>query len=102
VADANADRHRPDSAGRRHRVDTAIATKVPDDRRVPIGRPCTDEGRQHCPRAPRPARVPQAGDGTVTHPRLYQLIRQPGPISERTFEITFLDPGVEAYAFTFG
>ena len=42
------------------------------------------------------------GDGTLTDPRLYQLIRQPGPISERTFEITFLDPGVQAYAFTFG
>jgi thiol-disulfide isomerase/thioredoxin len=46
--------------------------------------------------------VDEAGDGTVTRPRLYQLIRQPGPITERTFEITFLDPGVEAYAFTFG
>ena len=42
------------------------------------------------------------GNGTVTGPRLYQLIRQPSPISERTFEITFLDPGVQAYAFTFG
>jgi thiol-disulfide isomerase/thioredoxin len=42
------------------------------------------------------------GHGMVTDPRLYQLIRQPGPISERTFEITFLDPGVQAYAFTFG
>jgi hypothetical protein len=46
--------------------------------------------------------VDEAGDGTVTRPRLYQLIRQPGPITERTFEITFLDPGVQAYAFTFG
>jgi Thioredoxin like C-terminal domain len=42
------------------------------------------------------------GNGTVTRPRLYQLIRQPGPVTERTFEITFLDPGVHAYAFTFG
>jgi hypothetical protein len=46
--------------------------------------------------------VDEAGGGTVTHPRLYQLIRQPGPITERTFQITFLDPGVQAYAFTFG
>jgi thiol-disulfide isomerase/thioredoxin len=46
--------------------------------------------------------VDEAGDGTVTQPRLYQLIRQPGPISERTFQITFLDRGVQAYAFTFG
>jgi hypothetical protein len=42
------------------------------------------------------------GQGTLTDPRLYQLLRQPGPISDRSFEITFLDPGVQAYAFTFG
>jgi thiol-disulfide isomerase/thioredoxin len=46
--------------------------------------------------------VDDQGDGTVTEPRLHQLVRQPGPVSERTFEITFLDPGVQAYAFTFG
>jgi thiol-disulfide isomerase/thioredoxin len=46
--------------------------------------------------------VDDQGNGTLTEPRLYQLIRQPGPISDRTFEITFLDPGVQAYAFTFG
>jgi thiol-disulfide isomerase/thioredoxin len=48
------------------------------------------------------ADVDDQGNGTVTEQRLYQLIRQPGPVTERTFEITFLDPGVEAYAFTFG
>jgi len=42
------------------------------------------------------------GEGSVTSQRLYQLIRQKGPIADRTFEIRFLDPGVEAYAFTFG
>jgi hypothetical protein len=46
--------------------------------------------------------VDDRGNGTLTQPRLYQLIRQPGPVSERTFEIAFLDPGVQAYAFTFG
>jgi thiol-disulfide isomerase/thioredoxin len=46
--------------------------------------------------------VDDQGDGTLTEPRLYQLIRQPGPIGDRTFEITFGDPGVAAYAFTFG
>jgi Thioredoxin like C-terminal domain len=46
--------------------------------------------------------IDDQGDGTLTDPRLYQLIRQPGPIGERSFEITFLDPGVQAYAFTFG
>jgi len=42
------------------------------------------------------------GNGTVTQQRLYQLIRQPGPITDRIFEITFLDPGAQAYSFTFG
>jgi thiol-disulfide isomerase/thioredoxin len=42
------------------------------------------------------------GNGTVIDQRLYQLIRQPGPIGDRTFEITFPDAGVQAYAFTFG
>lgn len=43
-----------------------------------------------------------AGAGIVTEQRLYQLIRQHGSVGEHTFEITFLDPGVQAYAFTFG
>jgi cytochrome c biogenesis protein CcdA/thiol-disulfide isomerase/thioredoxin len=42
------------------------------------------------------------GFGTVRDDRLYQLVRQSGDISERTFEIEFLDAGVRAYAFTFG
>jgi thiol-disulfide isomerase/thioredoxin len=42
------------------------------------------------------------GTGTVTEPRLYQLVRQHGPVTGRTFEITFSDPGVRAFAFTFG
>jgi thiol-disulfide isomerase/thioredoxin len=46
--------------------------------------------------------VDDQGNGTVNEPRLYQLIRQPGPVTERTFQITFLDPGAQAYAFTFG
>jgi hypothetical protein len=46
--------------------------------------------------------VDEQGNGTVSEQRLYQLIRQPQPISDRLFEIAFLDPGVEAYAFTFG
>jgi thiol-disulfide isomerase/thioredoxin len=42
------------------------------------------------------------GRGTVDAPRLYQLVRQSRPVAERNFEIEFLDPGVRAYAFTFG
>ena len=46
--------------------------------------------------------VDELGNGTVTEPRLYQLIRQPKPIADRQFEIEFLGSGVEAFAFTFG
>jgi thiol-disulfide isomerase/thioredoxin len=46
--------------------------------------------------------VDEAGNGTVVRQRLYQLIREPGSITDRTFEIAFLEPGVEGYVFTFG
>ncbi len=46
--------------------------------------------------------VDDDGNGTLVHPRLYQLIRQSGPITDRTFEISFDGTGVEAYVFTFG
>ena len=42
------------------------------------------------------------GTGRVSGERLYQLIRQKGPVRDRTFTIEFLDPGAEAFAFTFG
>jgi hypothetical protein len=42
------------------------------------------------------------GSGEIREPRLYQLIRQKGPIVDRIFEIEFLDPGVQALDFTFG
>ena len=42
------------------------------------------------------------GHGTLARPRLYQLIRERGSVTDRTFEITFQAPGVEAYVFTFG
>jgi thiol-disulfide isomerase/thioredoxin len=46
--------------------------------------------------------VDEQGRGTVEHQRLYQLAREPGRITDRTFEITFEAPGAEAYCFTFG
>jgi thiol-disulfide isomerase/thioredoxin len=46
--------------------------------------------------------VDEQGNGTVTDQRLYQLIRQPGHIADRQFEIEFLDAGLEAFVFTFG
>ncbi|HET7881284.1 MAG TPA: thioredoxin family protein [Acetobacteraceae bacterium] len=48
------------------------------------------------------ADVDADGNGTVREQRLYQLIRQGGAVTDRTFEIRFLDPGVQAFAFTFG
>ncbi len=46
--------------------------------------------------------VDEQGNGTVTEQRMYQLIRQPGPIGDRQFEIEFFSPGAEAFSFTFG
>jgi len=46
--------------------------------------------------------VDEQGNGAVSEQRLYQLIRQTKPIADRQFEIEFLDPGAEAFAFTFG
>ena len=42
------------------------------------------------------------GTGVVQEQRLYQLVRQKADVRDRTFRIEFLDPGVEAFAFTFG
>src|SRR5215203_914153 len=54
------------------------------------------------PGAAHGTEVDEHGNGTVSEQRLYQLIRQPEPISDRLFEIEYRGPGVEAYCFTFG
>jgi hypothetical protein len=46
--------------------------------------------------------VDAQGNGTLSQQRLHQLVRQPGKIEDRTFEIAFEAPGAEAYCFTFG
>jgi thiol-disulfide isomerase/thioredoxin len=46
--------------------------------------------------------VDEDGNGVLREGRLYQLVRQHDPVRERTLEITFIEPGAEAYAFTFG
>jgi thiol-disulfide isomerase/thioredoxin len=46
--------------------------------------------------------VDAQGNGIVTDHKLYQLVRQAGEVRDHTFEIRFLDPGVQAYVFTFG
>jgi hypothetical protein len=54
------------------------------------------------PGADHGADVDADGRGVVDEHRLYQLIRESGGISDHTFEIEFFDPGIQAYAFTFG
>ena len=46
--------------------------------------------------------VDEDGTGLLADSRMYQLVRQHDPVRDRTLEITFLEPGAEAYAFTFG
>ena len=46
--------------------------------------------------------VDEDGNGLLRDGRMYQLVRQHDAVRERTLEITFLEPGAEAYAFTFG
>jgi hypothetical protein len=56
----------------------------------------------HAPGDAHGADVDAQGNGTLDEQRLYQLIRQPGSIADRRFEIVFLESGAEAFAFTFG
>ena len=56
----------------------------------------------HAPLADHGVDVQADGSGMVDGQRLYQLLRQSGPVAEHTFAIEFLDPGVQAYSFTFG
>ena len=60
-------------------------------------------GRRHRDRAPsRGADPGEDGIGLLREGRMYQLVRQHDGVDERTLEITFLDPGAHAFAFTFG
>ena len=55
--------------------------------------------------APGPSRgvdVDENGNGSLRDGRMYQLVRQDGDVRERTVEITFHEPGAQAYSFTFG
>jgi len=56
----------------------------------------------HAPGSAHGTDVDERGYGTMSEQRMYQLIRQSKPIGERDFTINFLDPGGEAFCFTFG
>jgi hypothetical protein len=72
----------------------------PHDREHPIGFRVTLDGEP--PGQARGTDVDADGSGTLIEQRMYQLIRQPGPIVDRVFEIEFLASGAEGFAFTFG
>src|SRR5262249_14483490 len=69
----------------------------PATRGVPVRFRVRIDGQ--APRADHGVDVDEQGNGTITEPRLYQLIRQGSRISDRQFEIEFLDPGVQAFSF---
>jgi hypothetical protein len=46
--------------------------------------------------------VDEGGNGVLREGRLYQLVREPDTVRERTLQITFSEPGAGAYVFTFG
>ena len=72
----------------------------PGDAGHPVRFRVSIDGRE--PGADRGADVQPEGSGSVSEQRLYQLLRQSGPIADHTFAIQFLDAGVQAYSFTFG
>ena len=72
----------------------------PDARGKPIRFRVTIDGQP--PKSAQGLDVDADGIGTVTEPRMYQLIRQQQPIADRLVEIEFLDPGAQIYDFTFG
>lgn len=72
----------------------------PASREVPVRFRVFIDGNP--PGAARGFDVDDQGNGIANEQRMYQLIRQPGPISDRLFEIEFLDSDAEVFAFTFG
>jgi thiol-disulfide isomerase/thioredoxin len=73
---------------------------APPDSGAPVGFTVLLDGRP--PGDADGLDVDGSGQGTLSEPRMYQLVRQRRPIRERTFEITFDASGVRAYVFTFG
>jgi cytochrome c biogenesis protein CcdA/thiol-disulfide isomerase/thioredoxin len=72
----------------------------PDADGKPVRFVVTIDGK--APGASHGVDVDSEGQGVVTAQRLYQLVRETGTVADHTFEVRFLDPGVQAYAFTFG
>ena len=86
-------------AYRFHARDLHLVLALPANQR-PVRFRITIDGAP--PGAQHGADVDADGWGTLQENRLYQLVRQTGPIVARTFTIEFVDAGPRAYAFTFG
>jgi thiol-disulfide isomerase/thioredoxin len=56
----------------------------------------------HVPGRAHGVDVDEDGNGVLRAGRMYQLVREPGPVREQTVQVSFLEPGAEAYVFTFG
>jgi thiol-disulfide isomerase/thioredoxin len=82
-----------------HARDLHLILTPPVETRAGRFRVRLDEG---VPGAAHGLDIDAQGNGVVDEPRLYQLIRQDGPVADREFEIEFLDPGPAALCFTFG
>ncbi|WP_212756634.1 thioredoxin family protein [Usitatibacter rugosus] len=83
-----------------HARDLHLVMGPSDDQVRPIRFRVRLAGRK--PGADHGVDVDESGEGTVTEPRMYHLIRQSGSVADRRVEIEFLDAGVQAYVFTFG
>jgi len=73
---------------------------APPDSGAPVGFAVRLDGRP--PGDAHGLDVDESGEGILSEPRMYQLVRGPAAVGERTFEVTFREPGVRAYVFTFG
>ncbi len=87
-------------AVRFHARDLHLVLAPPHDAAGPVPFRVTLDG--HPPREAHGVDVDAAGQGRLVSPRLYQLLRQPRPVADRTAEVEFLAPGARAYAITFG
>lgn len=90
------------SGGLRHRFQARDLHLVmgPQAKEVPVRFRVLIDGKP--PGDSQGTDVDENGYGTIVEPRMYQLIRQTGRISERIFEIQFLDPRIEIFSITFG
>jgi thiol-disulfide isomerase/thioredoxin len=92
------DEHGGRIAFRFHARDANLVLRSRDGRPIPF-RVLLDGAE---PGAAHGLDIDRRGAGILAEPRLYQLVRNPGSIVDRTFEIIFDEPGAEAYVFTFG